>query len=63
LEPDCGIAWFNRACAYSVKGDKDKALSYLEKAIELDTSYKETAKEEEDFKILWYDGDFIKLVE
>jgi tetratricopeptide (TPR) repeat protein len=62
LKPDYANAWFNRACVYSVKGDKKKALYNLQKAIELDKSFKEKAKKGEDFKNLWNDEDFKKLV-
>ena len=46
-----------------MKGDMEKALSDLKRAIELDTSYKEKAKEDKDFEKLWDDEDFKKLVE
>jgi len=63
LKPDYASAWFNRACTYSLKGEKEKALPDLKKAIELDISNKQDAKEDEDFKNLWDDLDFKKLVE
>ncbi|MCK4795939.1 MAG: tetratricopeptide repeat protein [Spirochaetes bacterium] len=63
LKFDFDEAWFNRACAYSQMGDKEKALSDLEKAIELNASYKEDAKKDKDFKTLWDDEEFKKLVE
>jgi len=63
LKPDLAQAWFNRACTYSLKGEKEKALSDLKKAIELDISNKQDAKKDEDFKNLWDDPDFKKLVE
>lgn len=56
-------AWYNRACVYSIKGEKEKALSDLKKAIELDKSNKEKAKKDEAFKNLREDEDFKKLVE
>ena len=46
-----------------MKGNKEKALSDLKKAIELDISHKEEAKEDKDFEKLWDDEDFKKLVE
>jgi tetratricopeptide (TPR) repeat protein len=63
LTPHYAIAWYNRACIYSLKREKEKALSDLKKAIELDISNKQKAKEDEDFKNLWDDPDFKKLVE
>jgi len=62
LKPDYANAWYNRACIYSLKGEKEKALSDLKRAIELDISNKQQAKEDEDFKNLWDDPDFKKLV-
>jgi len=62
LCPDNHTAWYVRACLYSVKGDRANALANLSKAIELNTKYKETAKKEEDFKTLWDDEDFKRIV-
>ncbi|MCJ7459677.1 MAG: tetratricopeptide repeat protein [candidate division Zixibacteria bacterium] len=63
LNPDYGKAWYNIACAYSLQNMKMEALENLKKAIELDPNYKEKAKKDEDFKNLWQDEDFKKLVE
>ncbi len=57
------MAWFNRACIYSIKGDKEKALSNLKKAVEINISCKEDAKKDKDFEKLWEDKDFKKRVE
>ena len=63
LKPDYADAWYNRACHYcSIKGDKEKAFSDLKNAIELDISFKETAKKDKNFEKLSYDEDFKKLV-
>ena len=43
--------------------NKGEGLSKLKKAIEIDPSWKEDAKKDEDFKRLWDDADFKKLVE
>jgi hypothetical protein len=51
------------ACYYSLQNKKVKALENLKKAIELNSKYKEKAKKDEDFKNLWQDEDFKKLVE
>ena len=63
LQPDYANAWYNKACTYSLKGDKGKALENLRKAIALDPKYKEMSKKDEDFKGLWDDEDFKKIVE
>ncbi|MCH8028372.1 MAG: tetratricopeptide repeat protein [Candidatus Dadabacteria bacterium] len=63
LDPKSAGAWYNRACAYSLKGEKENALPDLAKSIELDEYFKERAKEDDDFKDLWDDPEFKKLVE
>jgi tetratricopeptide (TPR) repeat protein len=62
LKPDFANPWYNKACAYSLKGDKENALKHLSKAIDLDAKYKEKAKSDEDFKNLWDDEDFKRIV-
>ncbi len=63
IKRDYADAWFRRACIFSIKGEREKALFDLKKAIEIDNSNKEEAKKEKDFKNLWSDKDFKKLVE
>ena len=43
LKPDYPDAWYNKACIYSLKGDRGNALKHLSKAIELNPEYKELA--------------------
>ena len=62
LKPDNENALYNNACINSLKGNKEKVLSVLKRAIELDKSYKEKAKKDKDFKKLRDDDDFKKLV-
>ncbi|MEA2032655.1 MAG: tetratricopeptide repeat protein [Euryarchaeota archaeon] len=62
LKPDAANAWYNKACAYSLKGDKENALKNLSKAIDLDAEHREKAKSDEDFKNLWDDEDFKRIV-
>ena len=54
---------YNRACIYSLKGDKINALADLEKAISMNPSYKEYARQDKDFKSLYNDEDFKKLTQ
>ena len=56
-------AWYNIAMFYSIKKEKELVIENLKKAIELYSNYKELAKTNEDFKWLWDDEDFKKLVE
>ena len=63
LKPDNTNAQFNKACAYSLKGEKEQSFENLRKAIALDSKYKKISKKDEDFKNLWDDEDFKKIVE
>jgi len=63
LKPDYVDALYNIASVYSLQKKKVEALENLKKAIELDPAYKDKAKTDEDFKNLWEDEDFKKLVE
>lgn len=61
IKPDKDF--YNLACMYSLQTKKQKSLSHLEKAILLNpTKYKPMAKQDEDFKNLWEDKDFLALV-
>jgi len=53
--------WYERASIFSLKGDKLNALEDLSKTITLDSSYKEDAREDEFFKVLWEDNDFKQM--
>jgi tetratricopeptide (TPR) repeat protein/putative intracellular protease/amidase len=61
LAPDDPTGIYNRACIYSLKGDKANALADLKKAVSMNPSFKEYARKDEDFKSLWDDEDFKKL--
>jgi tetratricopeptide (TPR) repeat protein len=61
LAPDDPTGIYNRACIYSLKGDKANALADLKKAISMNPSFKEYAKKDEDFKNLYDEDDFKKL--
>ena len=64
LEPKSANVLYNYACIYySIKGDKEKALSLLRKAIEIDASYKDKSKKDKDLENLWEDEDFKIMTE
>jgi len=46
------LAWYNKACFKVKLGESDDALKCLEKAVEIDEKYIETAKNEENFSNL-----------
>jgi tetratricopeptide (TPR) repeat protein len=62
LKSDEAEIRFHKACTYSLKGDKENALKNLSKAIDLDAKCKKHAKRDEDFKNLWDDDDFKRIV-
>jgi tetratricopeptide (TPR) repeat protein len=59
--PDDITGIYNRACLYSINGDKVNALADLRRAIELEPFTKEYARTDEDFKNLYEDEEFIEL--
>ena len=62
LKPEDGAIWYNIACLYSLRGDKENALEKLHKATHLDKKFKTKAKFDADFKNLWNNQDFKKIV-
>jgi len=61
LMPGHPVGIYNRACIYSLKGDKDNALTDLKKAIDTMPQLKQHARSDEDFKSLWDDEEFKKI--
>jgi len=61
LAPNQPVNIYNRACIYSLKGDKANALADLQKAITINPAFKENARKDEDFKSLYEDEDFLKI--
>jgi tetratricopeptide (TPR) repeat protein len=62
LAPKVSFFVYNRGCAYSRKGDKANALADLAKAVSLDPRLKSNASGDVDFKNLWEDPDFKKII-
>ncbi len=62
LAPGKPVFVYNRGCAYCLKGDKANALLDLGKAISMNVQFKSYAPKDEDFKSLWEDEDFKKIV-
>jgi tetratricopeptide (TPR) repeat protein len=61
LAPDQALFFYNRGCAYCLKGDNNSALCDLGKAISMDSRFKSYATRDEDFTSLWDNEDFKKL--
>ncbi len=62
LAPGQPVFLYNRGCAYCRKGDKANALADLGKAISINPQFKSYAAKDEDFKSLWEDADFKKII-
>lgn len=63
IKPGYSDAYYNRACAYALMGgEREKALSDLKKAIELDERHRVEARDDEDFESLRDDPEFRELV-
>jgi tetratricopeptide (TPR) repeat protein len=61
IAPNNSNGIYNRACIYSLKGDKTNALADLKKAISMNPSFKNYARQDEDFKTLYDDEEFKSL--
>jgi tetratricopeptide (TPR) repeat protein len=62
LAPGQPVFIYNRGCVYCRKGDKANALADLGKAISLNPEFKSYASKDEDFRSLWEDADFKKII-
>ncbi len=62
LKPDYLVAIWHRACDHSVNLQKEAALSDLRRAVALDPSVKESAKQDRSFQWLWADSEFLSIV-
>jgi Flp pilus assembly protein TadD len=62
LIPAQPIFIYNRGCVYCRKGDKSNALSDLGKAVAMNPQLKSYAGTDQDYKGLWEDADFKKIV-
>ncbi|MBI5000749.1 MAG: tetratricopeptide repeat protein [Euryarchaeota archaeon] len=55
-------AWYYKACSEAKKGNAKLVIPFLKRAVEIDASYKETAKEEEAFAAAKGTPEFAALV-
>jgi len=62
IDPEDESVWYNKACAHSLMNKKSEALADLKLAIELNPSYRESAKSDKDFEKLWEDQDFKDII-
>lgn len=61
-DKEYGIAWYHKACLESLKDNKDKAIEFLKKAIELNPGWKNTAKNDKDFINIREKNEFKDLI-
>lgn len=61
-QPDYAAAYYNLACAYALSNAPDQALRHLQRALELDTSLKKTARSDQDLQNLRQDRRFEELL-
>jgi tetratricopeptide (TPR) repeat protein len=62
IEPDDYDAWYNLACLYSLKKEKDKALKYLQKAIENGFNNLSLIKEDNDLDFIRNEKEFREFI-
>jgi tetratricopeptide (TPR) repeat protein len=62
LAPGQPVFIYNRGCVYCRKGDKANALADLGKAVSMNPQFKSYAPTDADFKTLWEDADFKKII-
>lgn len=62
LAPGQPVFLYNRGCVYCRKGDKVNALADLGKATTMNPQFKAYAAKDEDFKSLWEDEDFKRII-
>jgi hypothetical protein len=61
-EPPYGALYYNFACAASLAGRPEEALSYLRRGLELDGELRELATDDSDLKALHQDPRFQELL-
>lgn len=63
MNPNYATAYYNLACAYSLKKETSYSLEYLDRAISLDVTLKEVAKNDSDFNNIKNNRKFKELIE
>ena len=62
LKPQYVDPYYNLGCLYTLKGELSQGIAHLKKAISMDTSVKDWAQRDTDFKNLWGVPEFQDLV-
>ena len=61
--PKTAVVLYNLACYYSLAGEKEEALSWLGRAIRMDSSYRQRVSREADFDPIRNDQEFLYLMQ
>ncbi len=61
INPEFGDAWYNLACIYSIKNNREKTLESLSMAFKVDKALKKLAMEDKHFKKFSQDEMFKKI--
>ena len=62
LQPDYVDPYYNLACLYAIQGDTKKGLDYLRRAVSLDASAREWARNDDDLRGLRAVPEFEEVV-
>jgi tetratricopeptide (TPR) repeat protein len=62
LQPNFAMAYYNKACVYSLRREVKAAIENLQRAIDLDAKYREKAKRDFNFKNIRKDRQFRVLI-
>ena len=63
LDPGLASAYYNLACAYAMIEDSDAAINWLDKAIEMEESFRDLAKNDADFDSIRHLPSFQSMLE
>lgn len=61
--PKKAVVLYNLACYYASAGEKEEALSWLGRAIRMDSSYRQRVPQEADFDSIRKDQEFLYLMQ
>ncbi len=61
IDPGEAVLHYNLACYWSLARNRDLALRYLSRALEIDTNFRDMVPDEPDFNPLRHDPEFIAL--
>jgi tetratricopeptide (TPR) repeat protein len=61
VDPSEGILHYNLACYWSLARNRNLALQYLSRALELDCNFRDMIADEADFDAIRHDAEFIAL--